>query len=552
MTITENASESEELPKKNQPEENGKEKDSKKIGKDESSKFNNVFSGTVEAVYNANEINFQNTDTPEQFAVLQEIRDILKKGFQDSARNEPDLSLKDIPSISINIEGNVSNSNLVIGDKNIVTESLGVAQADEDSFHKWFFSLDEYGKYYAVAVSFYHGLRVADFLVIPPIIKNYLLKTGEIEKKKDAPSRHPLVDTIEVKDPDKRALIIKFPLENTAGEILELVMLKYSQILFDFLLIINEVVEKNPENWELRWRSAVALGQISEIDAERVFNKVVTHWAVDDKAYVRATVGYYYYYVLNKDSSASEETRSYITGEFERWAKPNNFKDDLWKYKWTVAATCEKIGLLESEYTENLANKYLEQVAGINHVRVADSVIHALIDWSIKQKFPQAFKLLVHWAESGSAGDKNEDNPFEIRCIVALIAFSAVVEVNYDLLNNKDNKQDNIFPVDVLKSILEKQTKKENLWSGIVSIGVRYFDFKMGHYFFDMVENWAKIVPDKEFLIEFVSNWLKEIYFNLRSKTRLENRLKNVWVKSKNKTLVSIAQLTQEKIKKGI
>lgn len=422
----------------------------------------------------------------------------------------------------------------------------------DENLPAWFASLDSYGKYYAIALCFYNRMKVADFLIVLPVIRNHLIRNGDIEKKADAPLHHLAVETIEVRDDTRRALIIQYPSEITAGEILTLLKQKYSSSLFNFLSIIDEIVKNNPNNWELRWRSAAALGQISELDVEHVYKTVINSWIADDKAYVRATVGYYFYYILDEDNIVSSDTRDYVLGELKKLANPKVFKPKLWRYSWTAVATCEKIGLLKSNQVNNMASSYLEGLAGINHIRVADSVIHALVEWSVKENFAQALNLLITWVESASAGDLDDDNPYQIRCVIALLAFRAIVEVNYDLLNEEDNIQDMIVPVEVLKVIWDNQSESEDLWQGTIWIGVRYFEFRMGQYFFDMLESWMETTSDKEFLIEFVSSWLKEIFFNLRSKTHLENRLKNVWAKSKNKTLRTIAQMVQEKIKKGI
>ncbi len=466
--------------------------------------------------------------------------------FIDMAKKEEhhyNVEKLNAPNLSA---GSLSNSNAVIGNGNIVIN----VNDNLDSQ-----ALAEYGRFFVIGLCFYHGLSVPDFLSVLDATKKYLSQKIGKGNKINFPSRHPDVKTLEEFDSERLSVTIKFLLEDgvSVGDIFTKVVKKdYVPELFNYATILSEIVETQPNNWEMRWRSAVGLGQISELDVRYVFNKLINVWAQDERAFVRATVGYYFYYILSGDAALPEGAQKFLLEMLEKWATPKDFKESKWKYKWTVAAICEKIAHLKNEQAQILANKYLELVAGINHVRVADSVVHALVDWSIKQKFPQVFRLLVSWAESGSAGDKDEDNPYEIRCIVALVAFSAIVEVNYDLLNDKDNQREFIFPVDVLRTIWENQSDKENFWLGMVSIGVRYFDFKMGHYFFDMLESWTEIVSDKEFLADFVSSWLKAIYFDAHSKTHLENRLKNVWAKSKNKTLKSIAQLTQEKIKKGI
>lgn len=504
------------------------------------------------------------------------IPDETSEPSQQGDNKMPVSSPKEVQQTQPKLEEEIKVKSIVRGDENVLTtagrdvvqnfylygsENLNlnslpnrIVNIDED-LPKWFSSLDEYGKFYALAVCFYQGVKSSDFLKIPPIIKSHLIKSGEIEKKKEAPSRNPSVKTMEVRDPDKHALVIKFPKDSTSGEILFLVMKNYASLLFSFIPVLNEIVQSSPENWELRWRSSVALGQISELDVDHILENVISKWVDDEKAYVRATVGYYYYYIfsLNKeDNPAFKEIWSYALKTFERWANPKNFDDKYWRYKWTTAAICEKVGLLEDAAAETFAKQYIEKIAGINHIRVADSVIHALVEWSIKQKFQQVFKLLVSWVESGSAGDQDENSPYKIRCIVALVAFNAIIEVNYDLFNDKDNEQESISPVDVLRIVWENRFGEENYWNGMVSIGVRNFNFRMSHYFFDMLESWTEIISDKEFLADFISSWLKDIYFNVRSKTYLENRLKNIWAKSKNKTLKSIAQLTQEKLKKGI
>lgn len=442
----------------------------------------------------------------------------------------------------LKIGRDATNSPVTIGDNNIVVNV-------NDSFDVQ--ALAEYGRFFVIGLCFYHGLSVPNFSSVLDVTRKYLSQKIGKGNKINFPSRHPDVKTIEEFDSERLAVTIKFSLEEgvSVGNVLtNIVKRDYIPELFDYMNILDEVVKTQPHSWEIRWRSAVGLGEISELDVREAFYRLINAWAQDERTYVRVTVGYYFYYILSEDSSLPEGAQKFLLEMLEKWAAPKGFKDSNWRYKWTVAAICEKIGHLKNNQAQGLATKYLEQVAGINHIRIADAVVHALVDWSIKEKFAQVFDLLVHWAESGSAGDGKEDNPFEIRCIVALIAFSVIVETHYEILSEENNKQESIFPIDVLRHIWEKRNKKENLWNGIVSIGVRYFDFKMGHYFFEMIEKWTEIVKDTDFLTQFVSDWLKEIY-NIKRPKHLENRLKNVWSKSKNKTLVSISKMTQEKLR---
>jgi len=466
-------------------------------------------------------------------------------------------------SIRANIRGNkndleiagrdfIKELNLYLGESFNLKALPKTNVSINKSLPKWFANLDEYGKFYALAVCFYHGVKSSDFLKIPPIIKNHLVKIGEIEKKKEAPSRHPLVETVEVKDPDKHVLVIKYPKDSMSAEILSLVMQKYASLLFGFLPVLNDVVQSNPENWELRWRSAVALGRISELDTEHVLDNIISDWVDDEKAYVRATVGYYYYYLfsLSKENpSVFAEIWPHALKAFDRWARPDNFNDKYWRYKWTSAAICEKVGLLEDGEAEKFAMQHIEKIAGIDHVRIADAVVHMLIEWSVKEKFPQVLDILIGWAESGSAGSQNDDNPYEIRCFVALFAFSGIIEINYDLLNDEE-KQENITPVNVFKVIQDNQSNGVNLWNGLISIGIRYFEFGMGNYLFDMIEMWADSIKDETLFITFVSGWFAEIYFNIKSRVHIENRMK-WWLKSSNKKLKSTADLTLRKIGKA-
>ncbi|MBK9781262.1 MAG: hypothetical protein IPP55_14605 [Anaerolineales bacterium] len=412
---------------------------------------------------------------------------------------------------------------------------------------QWFEDLDEYGKYYILAVCFYYGLKASDFREVLQKVRNYLSP----DAKKTFSYSHSSIDIVEKYDENKLAVTVKLADDESVDRILKIIQEKHSYLLFNFVPVLREVVETQPQNWDLRWRSAIALCHISEIDTPFVYKNIIEQWAKDARAYVRIGVGYYFYYILSGAAHIQEGSKKYLLDNLDKLASLKNFNKDFWEYKWTVAAASEKIGLLEDEVAGSLANKYLEQVAGINHIRVADAVVHALVDWSIKQKFPHVFNILVRWAESGSAGDGKEDNPFEIRCIVALIAFGVITETHYEILSDGNKRQESIFPVDILKNIWGKRTKKENLWNGIITIGVRYFDFKMGNYFFEMIENWTEIVSDTDFLIQFVSDWLKEIHI-IKHPKHLENRLKNVWSKSKNKKLVSIAEMTHEKIKHSI
>lgn len=481
---------------------------------------------------------------------------------KDSDKNTVSTKIEGKGHKIINIAGDAKESNVEIHEHihyHVSSENVDADRKMKDDIsqkkrrkipksknskeEQWFEDLDEYGKYYILAVCFYYGLKVSDFREVLQRVKNSLSS----EAKKNFSYNHSDIDVIEKFDKERLAVTIKFSDDEKVDRILKLIQERYSYLLFNFVPILKDIVETQPQNWELRWRTSIALGQISEIDTPYVYKNIVEQWAEDERAYVRVVVGYYFYYILSGAAFLPDGSRKYLLDNFERWASPKNFKDNLWKYKWTVAATAEKIGHLESDQAQTLANKYLEQVAGINHIRVADAVVHALVDWSIKQKFVDVFKLLVRWAESGSAGNSKEENPFEIRCIVALIGFSVITETHYEILSDENNKQENIYPVDVLRSIWEKRSKKENLWNGLISMGVRYFDFKMGNYFFEMIEGWTKLVTDADLLIQFVSDWLKEIYLIMRPK-HLENRLKNVWSKSKNRTLVSIAQMTQEKI----
>src|SRR5690606_7750088 len=155
------------------------------------------------------------------------------------------------------------------------------------------------------------------------------------------------IKTLEAYDSERMSVTISLDLGNDikVGNVVDEVKKEYAVELINYTSILNEIVKTQPYNWEIRWRSALCLGKITEIDVRYVLDNLINTWAQDERAYVRVTVGYYFYYILSGDADLPEGVQKFLLEKIEEWAN----KDSHWKYKWTVAVICEKIGHLEND-----------------------------------------------------------------------------------------------------------------------------------------------------------------------------------------------------------
>jgi len=351
------------------------------------------------------------------------------------------------------------------------------------------------------------------------------------------------IKVIEIYDSDKGARVYKFGKVGDSEMLLNLIRERYSRLLFKFVPIIKKVIDENPSNPEIRVFAAYALGEIAKLDIRYVLKEAIEPLAQHENSSSRATVGYFFAYLFISQEKIAKEIQNYLREVLSRWIYSGG-----WRLKWAAASICEQLGLFGNNEVKQLAKESLEKLASIDDIRVANSVIHALVSWSLKKQLLDSLNLIRKWCEQGSAGRNDQFNPHQVRCVVGIWAFGAIVIRNSELLG-KNSVNDYVQPIELTKTVLEYRKTPDDLLPMMTTVAVRSFEYQMGNYFFIMLEKWADIAPDSNALQTLIPIWLRKIYANLPvnslHRRHIENRIHNVWLKSKNPKLLAIAKSMQ-------
>jgi hypothetical protein len=415
----------------------------------------------------------------------------------------------------------------------------------EDCFNE----LDLYDKYYFITLSFFEGISITEFDHIFEIIRDLLF--DELYEQKEQINRLymslptiPGLEVIEHFDADRSARVYKFKQPDGGQTLLNFVKERHSKLLYKFVTAIKKVVEQYPHTPEIRVLAAYALGEIARLDVDYVYESAIKPFADSKHDGIRATVGYFFAYLFVSPVQDGINLKKYLRNTLTQWTNSGN-----WHYKWSAASVCEQLGLFaEDAHDQTLAREALEKLAGTDDIRVANAVIHALVGWSLKKEFVVSLELINKWAEQGSAGRNDQFNPHQVRCIVGIWAFWAIVIRNSELLIKKITHE-SIHPLDIAETILKSRKTPKDLLPMITTVAIRSFEFQMGNYFFEGLEKWVGITQNNKEVQTLVPIWLRRIYANLPENSlhrrHMENRIANIWLKSKNSQMLAIAKAMQ-------
>ena len=473
---------------------------------------------------------------------------------EEREENTVDASIKKAVDSNINVAGGdihtgATSEQITAIVERVFTSLLGKG-SDKKSGQKEdvesFSELDLFARARLLTVCFFEGMNVTDFDNVFEIIRIELFDDAYnedelFERLYEHPRTIPGLDLIEVYDDEKSAKVYQFKELGSGKMLIELVKKEHSKLAFRFVTALVEVIKSYTFSPEIRVRAAYALAEIAEIDVRYVYKTAIKKMAESQDDRIRATVSYFFAYLLINPDQSNSSIQNYLYGVITDWADSSR-----WNLQWSAASVCEQLGIFsETEQTQIFAQNTLKKLSSVDNIRVANSVIHALVGWSLKQKPFAPFILIREWVEEGSGGHRARFNPYQVRCVVGIWSFWALVIRNSELLS-KSVKNDFVQPLDIAKIAEDNQGTDRDLLPIMVAVGTRSFEFKMGNHFFSQLEKWIDVLPDNASLQAIIPVLLRRIYATLPPQSlhqrHLENRIVNVWLKSKNSALRSAAK----------
>ena len=404
-------------------------------------------------------------------------------------------------------------------------------------------------KFTAVTLSIFHGL---DYPSFKDVLDSIL---SELKVEERAANDYRKSTYFNTEDDDLLAKIhaeIK-PTENGIDEIISFKDEKYVSAIFDLLrnrfrnvLIkmlpaIKLIVERH-QQWSIRVNAAYVMAELSKTAFTRIQTKVYDVWAHDKRAYVRAAVGY----PLAR-LAETPETRERVVLLLDEWVRKSARN---WHVGWTAASVCKQIGLLDSSWGANTALSYLKDLAGKDHIKIADSVIHSLVVMSLNLEIPKLLSHIRVWLMEGSAGTGRNTEP-QTRCFVAIVAFIEISNLHMAIAEDQEAKEEmNRLNVDNLFDLIENDhhTKGE-IWQLMITFGVRSYEFSRKNEFMTLMADWTKLAQDDAKLQNTIRDLLRDLHASIRPKFQslIVNRMKS-WSKNRNHYVAEMGESVQHLI----
>ena len=402
-------------------------------------------------------------------------------------------------------------------------------------------------KYFAIALSFFNGLKWADFWdIYQAILISRDLLVDE-DDKKDAwlfgQTDQELMDKARahiVRKEDDAAEVIEFKEEGYPGVILDMLRTKYRPRLVDLLPGLGKLGEHS--YWEIRARAAYAVAEIGKLDFHRTRSQVLEVWAKDERPYVRAAVGYTASRLI-QDGVADAEVRKMLN----EWGDPQENRN--WKFRWAAAAAYKQIGLGNPD----IALPGLKLVARNDDIRVADAVIYALLVISFDDKLEAVLSALKEWLGEDS-GSKAEPN---IVPLVSTLAFLTLGNAYTDLAahvpDNGEERKDDAF-----LALLTADT--EGTWRTVVVAALsKALKYRLTDEAFDILKGWARQVQDQDndvrlaVVRDMIADWYMVLWQDRHQigMTGTLNRLKR-WTRDKDEAVKKTAQVTMTEIRRRV
>lgn len=446
-----------------------------------------------------------------------------------------------------------------IFDGNLVSQVPPRPPADaklQDQVDYWFkhdLKTDD-EKLFAIALAIFSGIKYPDLRDIFSVVKDELVIESEEQPK--SPFRTSDDDLIEIVKAqtkyDSKILeeIIEFCDKKYPDAIFTTLRKRYRGVLLDLLPALKLVVERY-RYWEIRYRAALSIAEIGKLGFQRVRSKILDPWAVDSRAYVRASVGYPLT-LLAQDV----DCRSSVEKVLSDWCDPRwSTSNDAWRYRWTAASTLKQIGLINEEWAQQWAYRGLKILAGFDDIRIADAVIHSLVVLSLQRQLEKVLLLIKTWIEQGSAGTTKDITP-QARCIVGILGFFVLSQIHVELATEEEQEAEAVgIQINSLFHLVRQSaTDETSYWQLVIAVGVRSFEFRLANEFFSLITDWTHYAADNPSFQNIVRNLLLEVFMKVRPKHRehILNRLKRWATQSKDEQLAQMATSTKAKIQDHI
>jgi hypothetical protein len=410
-------------------------------------------------------------------------------------------------------------------------------------------------KLFAIALTIFSGIKYPDLRDIFSVVKAELVIKDEGHPYSPfRTSDDDLIKTVKAQTRyDSKVLeeIIEFCDEKYPDAVFTTLRKQYRGVLLDLLPALKLIVERY-RYWEIRYRAALSIAEIGKLGFQRVRSKILDLWAIDSRAYVRASVGYPLA-LLAQDV----DCRSAVEKVLSDWCNPswNHSSNDAWRYRWTAASTFKQIGLINEDWAQQWAYKGLRTLAGFDDIRIADSVIHSLVVLSLQRQLEKILLLIKVWIEQGSAGSSKDVTP-QARCIVGILGFFVLSQIHVELAIEEEQEAEAVgIQVNSLFHLVRQSSITEaDFWQLVIAVGVRSFEFRLANEFFSLVSDWTHYAADNPTFQNTVRNLLFEVYVKVRPKQRehILNRLKRWELQSKDAQLAQMATSTKAKIQEYV
>lgn len=454
-------------------------------------------------------------------------------------------------SSSIEIDGNADGA-IVAGDNNTIVilqqqsskfklaRKYKVPKNLEEAFNQ----LDLEQRIFFLTMCFFEGLKVTEFnQVYENLLHSIAAELFNDDEKREigrsllkpVPSFIGL-EVCQEYDSEKLAKVYKFKKDDTAQKLFAFVIKEYATLLSTYAVALRTIIEEH-RSVDVRRFAAFALGELTKEDFEHIIQNVISPLCTAYKDTARVSVAYYFAYLFN-DEGANQNIQNRLRDLLKDWIKRSG-----WLWKWTVAATSERLGLSEKPDLESFSQELLDKLARTDDVRVANAVIHALVVWSLNDKIAVAIDILKTWVDEGIVGRDNTLNEYEVRCIVGIWAFWRIIWVHQSLLKSPPTEE-SIKPVDTISFL----TQSGELNPILISIGIRSFECGLGNDFLDNLASMVEVDNRNEIQL-LVVDWIREVYKNLFPQTifrlSIKGMINNYWAKSKNVDIKNIVQKLQ-------
>jgi hypothetical protein len=409
-------------------------------------------------------------------------------------------------------------------------------------------------RFYVITLSMFNGLKYADFKDIYEIVLDVMKVTKNDKEKTNSYFSNPDEELVEkahaelIRDKDGREEILQFVQAEYETAIFQTLRESFRNVLLDLLPALKRIGENS--YWQIRSRAAEAVAEISKMGWHRVRSKVLEPWSRDQRAYVRAVVGYTLTRLFD-----DEITRVAVQDLLNDWSDINHPRGNAnwaWRVPWTAASAYKQIGMVNPD----AAFDGLKKIARFNDIRVGDSVIHTLVVLSLRGQLEKVIITLGNWIAEGTGG-RGHDEESEITCVVAILAFMVLSNIHVEVVEEDIDGEAGQFTAraeNLFDLVRTSAADRGRVWESVVGLGVRSFEYKLADNFFDLIERWSEFTEKDARLLDTICDLLSEIFQSIkpRYRERILNKLNSWERQTKEKTLANMAHCAKIEIKRRV